>query len=44
VRPPKMAHHDRSHYLRTSMAPGLGYPIHYLNSAPKNIIRRKAKM
>ena len=25
---PKMAHHDRSHYLRTSMAPGLGYPIY----------------
>lgn len=24
---PKMAHHDLSHYLRTSMAPGLGYPI-----------------
>ena len=23
-----MAHHDRSHYLRTSMAPGLGYPIY----------------
>ena len=22
-----MAHHDLSHYLRTSMAPGLGYPI-----------------
>lgn len=24
---PKMAHHDLSHYLRMSMAPGLGYPI-----------------
>lgn len=24
---PKMAHHDLSHYLRTSMAPGLGYPV-----------------
>lgn len=24
---PKMAHHDLSHYLRTSMAPGLGYPL-----------------
>jgi hypothetical protein len=29
VRPPKMAHHDRSYYFRTSMAPGLGYPIYF---------------
>lgn len=26
---PKMAHHDRSYYFRTSMAPGLGYPIYF---------------
>lgn len=24
-----MAHHDRSYYFRTSMAPGLGYPIYF---------------
>ena len=34
VRAPKMAHHDRSHYLRTSMAPGLGYPIYCREALP----------
>lgn len=31
---PKMAHHDLSHYLRTSMAPGLGYPICCIPCSP----------
>lgn len=43
VRPPKMAHHDRSHYLRTSMAPGLGYPIYCREALPGDQIQLEFK-
>jgi hypothetical protein len=43
VRAPKMAHHDRSHYLRTSMAPGLGYPIYCREALPGDQIQLEFK-
>lgn len=38
-----MAHHDRSHYLRTSMAPGLGYPIYCREALPGDQIQLEFK-
>lgn len=43
VRAPKMAHHDRSHYLRTSMAPGLGYPVYCREALPGDQIQLEFK-
>lgn len=34
VKPPKQSHHNRSHYFRTSMAPGTLVPIYCRNVVP----------
>lgn len=34
VKPPKQSHHNRSHYFRTSMAPGVLVPIYCRNVVP----------